>query len=67
MVATIGYFGFLAGPPLIGSLASIAGLGHALWVLVIAGVALAVSPLLLQSVAWQAEQLPAENEPLAGL
>ncbi len=67
IVATIGYFGFLSGPPLIGSLASVAGLGHALWVLVAAGVMLALSPLLLRSVAWQAApQIPQEGQ-IAGV
>ncbi len=67
IVATIGYFGFLAGPPLIGSLASLAGLAHALWVLVFAGVVLAVSPLLLRQVAWHAAPRNVEDLPLAGV
>lgn len=41
-VSTIGYGGFLVGPPLIGLLANEIGLGTALWVLVPLGVAIAV-------------------------
>ena len=41
-VSTIGYGGFLLGPPLIGLLANEIGLGTALWVLVPLGVAIAV-------------------------
>lgn len=41
-VSTIGYGGFLVGPPLIGLLANEIGLGSALWVLVPLGVAIAL-------------------------
>ena len=41
-VSTIGYGGFLVGPPLIGLLANEIGLGTALWVLVPLGLAIAV-------------------------
>ena len=41
-VSTIGYGGFLLGPPLIGLLANEIGLGSALWVLVPLGVAIAL-------------------------
>jgi fucose permease len=41
-VATIGYGGFLLGPPLIGLLANEIGLGTALWLLTAMGVAIAV-------------------------
>ncbi len=41
-VATIGYGGFLLGPPLIGLLAQEIGLGKALWLLTGMGVAIAV-------------------------
>jgi MFS family permease len=41
-VATIGYGGFLLGPPLIGLLANEIGLGSALWLLTAMGVAIAV-------------------------
>jgi MFS family permease len=34
MVATIAYSGFLVGPPLIGSIAHVTGLDHALWLVV---------------------------------
>ena len=40
MVATIGYGGFLVGPPLIGFLAGQVGLGNALWVVAALGVVL---------------------------
>ncbi len=42
MVATIGYGGFLVGPPLIGFLAGHVGLGVALWVVAALGVVLFV-------------------------
>ncbi len=42
MVATIGYGGFLVGPPLIGLLAGHVGLGVALWVVAALGVVLFV-------------------------
>jgi MFS family permease len=46
-VATCGYVGFLVGPPSVGGLAEVAGLGSALWLLVgltaIAAVALTIS------------------------
>ncbi len=63
IVATIGYLGFLSGPPLIGGVASVAGLGHALWVLVAAGAMLALAPLLLRRIAWQ----PASTVPMVGV
>jgi hypothetical protein len=46
-VSTIGYGGFLIGPPLIGLLAHEVGIGDALWVLVPLGIAIAVlSPVV---------------------
>jgi MFS family permease len=42
-VTTIGYFGFLAGPPLIGLLAHVIGLGASLGLLALAGVVLLVA------------------------
>ena len=42
VVATIGYGGFLVGPPLIGFLAGRVGLGGALWVVAVLGVVLFV-------------------------
>ena len=46
-VSTIGYAGFLIGPPLIGLLAHSVGLGRALWVLVPLGIAVALlSPVV---------------------
>ncbi len=46
-VATIGYGGFLIGPPLIGLLAQEVGLGSALWVLPVMGVAIvALAPVV---------------------
>jgi hypothetical protein len=46
-VSTIGYGGFLLGPPLIGLLAHEVGIGNALWVLVPLGIAIAVlSPVV---------------------
>jgi fucose permease len=46
-VATCGYFGFLIGPPAVGGLAEVVGLGAALWLLValtaVAAVAITVS------------------------
>jgi len=45
VVATIGYCGFLVGPPLIGFLAGQVGLGGALWVVAaLGGVLIALSP-----------------------
>ena len=41
-VSTIGYGGFLVGPPLIGLLAQQVGIGHALWILPALGVGVAV-------------------------
>lgn len=46
-VSTIGYFGFLAGPPLIGWLAVAAGLDKALGLVVLAGVIVAAGPIIL--------------------
>lgn len=46
-ISTIGYFGFLAGPPLIGSLAIAAGLRNALAVIVLAGLLITIVPSLL--------------------
>jgi hypothetical protein len=47
VVSTIGYGGFLIGPPLIGLLAHSIGLGRALWVLAPLGIAIAVlSPVV---------------------
>jgi len=46
-LSTIGYFGFLAGPPLIGWLAVMVGLGWALGMIVIAGLIVAAGPVLL--------------------
>ncbi|MDP4822432.1 MAG: MFS transporter, partial [Aestuariivirgaceae bacterium] len=42
-VTTLGYAGFLAGPPAIGIAAEAAGLGGALWLVVFAGVAVALA------------------------
>ncbi len=67
VVATIGYLGFLAGPPLIGSVAAAAGLGHALWILVLAGLTLAVSPLLLPGDAWRAAPPVTQDATVAGV
>lgn len=47
-ISTIGYFGFLAGPPLIGSIAIFAGLRLALVLVVAAGAIIAVLPLLVK-------------------
>jgi predicted MFS family arabinose efflux permease len=41
-VSTIGYGGFLIGPPLIGLLAQQVGIGHALWILPALGLAVVV-------------------------
>jgi hypothetical protein len=46
-LSTIGYFGFLAGPPLIGWLAVMLGLERALGMVVLAGVVVAAGPILL--------------------
>jgi MFS family permease len=43
--ATIGYFGFLAGPPIIGSLAVLVGLRQAMVVVVLAGIIVAAGPM----------------------
>jgi MFS family permease len=42
VVSTIGYGGFLIGPPLIGLLGQQVGIGHALWVLPVFGLAIAL-------------------------
>jgi predicted MFS family arabinose efflux permease len=57
-VATIGYGGFLLGPPLIGLLANEIGLGTALWLLTAMGVAIAV---LSPAVAPRRTTAPAES------
>ncbi|MGB9143182.1 MAG: MFS transporter [Aestuariivirga sp.] len=41
-VTTLGYAGFLAGPPLIGFAAQLTGLGHAFWLIVLASLIIAV-------------------------
>ena len=46
-LSTIGYFGFLAGPPLIGWLAVQIGLGKSLWLVVLSGLIVAAGPALL--------------------
>jgi MFS family permease len=46
-LSTIGYFGFLAGPPLIGWLALMMGLERALGMVVLAGAVVAAGPILL--------------------
>ncbi|QNI35372.1 MFS transporter [Edaphobacter albus] len=46
-LSTIGYFGFLAGPPLIGWLAVVVGLQWALGMIVLAGVIVAAGPVIL--------------------
>jgi len=46
-LSTIGYFGFLAGPPLIGWLAVAVGLDKALGMVVLAGVIVAAGPVIL--------------------
>lgn len=46
-LSTIGYFGFLAGPPLIGWLAVAVGLDRALGLVVLAGAVVAAGPVLL--------------------
>ncbi|GGH02480.1 MFS transporter [Silvibacterium dinghuense] len=46
-VSTVGYFGFLAGPPLIGWVAVHIGLEKALGLVVLSGVAVAFGPLLM--------------------
>ena len=43
--ATIGYFGFLTGPPIIGSLAVLIGLRQAMGVIVLAGIIVAAGPI----------------------
>lgn len=42
VVSTMGYGGFLVGPPVLGLLANAVGLGHALWLVVALGVGVAV-------------------------
>jgi MFS family permease len=49
-VSTLGYFGFLAGPPLIGWLATGIGLPLALGLVVASGVVIALGPLFLRGV-----------------
>ena len=43
--ATIGYCGFLTGPPIIGSLAVMIGLRQAMGVIVLCGIIVAVGPI----------------------
>jgi MFS family permease len=45
--ATIGYCGFLTGPPIIGSLAVMIGLRQAMGVIVLCGIIVAVGPIFL--------------------
>jgi MFS family permease len=45
--ATIGYCGFLTGPPIIGSLAVMIGLRQAMGVIVLCGIMVAVGPIFL--------------------
>jgi hypothetical protein len=40
-VTTLGYAGFLAGPPLIGFAAQVTSLGHAFWLIVLAALVIA--------------------------
>jgi hypothetical protein len=42
-VTSLGYAGFLAGPPLIGLAAEVVGLGGALWLVAAAGVTIALA------------------------
>jgi MFS family permease len=44
-VTTIGYCGFLAGPPIIGSLAVVVGLRPAMAVIALAGIVVAAGPV----------------------
>jgi MFS family permease len=44
-VTTIGYCGFLSGPPVIGSLAVLVGLRPAMAVIVLAGIIVAAGPV----------------------
>ena len=46
-VSTVGYCGLLTGPPVIGSLAVVAGLREAMGVIVIAGIIVAAGPMFL--------------------
>lgn len=57
MVATIAYSGFLVGPPLIGSIAHVTGLDHALWLVV----ALAAGVFVLAGSA-RPHRVPAEAQ-----
>ena len=56
--ATIGYCGFLTGPPIIGSLAVIIGLRQAMGVIVLCGIIVAVGPIFfpLQSTSRSANE-----------
>jgi MFS family permease len=47
-VTTIGYCGFLAGPPIIGSLAVVVGLRPAMAVIALAGIVVAAGPLFFR-------------------
>jgi hypothetical protein len=40
-VTTLGYAGFLAGPPLIGFAAEVTSLGHAFWLIVLSALVIA--------------------------
>jgi MFS family permease len=44
-MTTIGYCGFLTGPPVIGSLAVLVGLRQAMGVIVLAGIIVAAGPI----------------------
>ncbi|AFL89211.1 Major Facilitator Superfamily transporter [Terriglobus roseus DSM 18391] len=48
-VSTVGYFGLLAGPPIIGGIATIAGLRLALSVLAVCGIIVATGAMLLET------------------
>jgi hypothetical protein len=58
-VTTIGYGGFLVGPPLIGLLAEQVGLGRALLVLLVLAAGIAVLAPAVRSRRPQAAQAPA--------
>ena len=58
-VATMGYFGFVAGPPLIGGLAELAGLPNALALLVVLAALVAALAPATRSRAASAAPVPA--------
>ena len=60
VVATIGYGGFLVGPPLIGFLAGHVGLGSALWV--VAGLGVVLSGLSVSAAPRQRPAEPVDDE-----